>query len=694
MARMGYEKDVAVFPAKCGTPQLAWVELEQAATSFSNANIQMKVLGSACLPAESDIEEHSGYKLMPLDSCFKWLVNPEIVDTYLRQGVHFLTPGWLRHWREYLSDWGFDQQTASEFFHETTSKLVLLDTMVDPGAADLLKEFAEYLDLSWEIIPVGLDYLCMHLENQILEEKLVQQIEDRELQLNQSNQEIANYSMIFDLLGNLTVNQGKSDVIDNILNVFNILFSPRILVFCQENGEKSVLPYQSNEVPSWLEEEHERFRLKEQWHEFPNGFMIRILSGDDSLGCLAVADFNFPEYRENYLKQAINIVPWVNLAISNAHYHEKIEESKKEIQAERDKARNYFNSAKIILIVFDKDGNVSLINQQGLDILGYAEDDVIEKNWFDHFIPDWDRQRTKSGFAQLMSGDIEPVEEFTNPILTKSGEERTILWNNTLLKNEQGEAIGSLSSGKDITERIRITNELEDALGELTRSNQDLEQFAYIASHDLKEPLRMVSSYLRLIEKRYGAVLDESGREFIQFAVDGATRMTKMIGDLLTFSRVGTRGNPFEQFDLKVPVNQAIQNLAVQIHKAEAIISQDSLPEVLADETQLVQVFQNLISNALKYHGEQPVKIHIGAKQIRQKWHFSVSDNGIGIKPENHERIFGIFQRLHTDEEFEGAGIGLSITKRIIERHGGEIWVDSEPGEGSIFYFTLPTRSG
>jgi light-regulated signal transduction histidine kinase (bacteriophytochrome) len=216
-----------------------------------------------------------------------------------------------------------------------------------------------------------------------------------------------------------------------------------------------------------------------------------------------------------------------------------------------------------------------------------------------------------------------------------------------------------------------------------------------VASHDLQEPLRMVTSYLQLIAQRYRGRLDAAADEFIAFAVDGAARMHRLISDLLAYSRVGTRSRAFEPVDCQAALDQALANLEIAIEEAGATVTRDPLPIVPADEGQLVQLFQNLIGNAVKFHGQAPPCVHISAQRRREagdEWYFSVRDNGIGIDPQQFERIFMIFQRLHTMAEYSGTGIGLAICKKIVERHGGRIWVESQPGQGSTFYFTLPAQ--
>ncbi len=245
----------------------------------------------------------------------------------------------------------------------------------------------------------------------------------------------------------------------------------------------------------------------------------------------------------------------------------------------------------------------------------------------------------------------------------------------------------------DITERKRSEKALARQTEELARSNEELERFAYVASHDLQEPLRMVVSYLQLLERRYQGQLDATANEFIGYAVDGASRMQTLIRDLLSYSRVGTRTQAFALTDSAAMVDKAIANLQMAIAESSAIITHDPLPEVMVDASQFAQLFQNLMGNAIKFHGEQPPQIHVSAERIADGWQFSVRDNGIGIEPEYTERIFVIFQRLHRRADYPGTGIGLAICKKIVERHGGRLWIESELGQGSVFYFTIPDRA-
>jgi len=241
-------------------------------------------------------------------------------------------------------------------------------------------------------------------------------------------------------------------------------------------------------------------------------------------------------------------------------------------------------------------------------------------------------------------------------------------------------------------ERKRAQDALTRYARELARSNADLEQFAYVISHDLQEPLRMVMSYMRLLERRYGDNLDARAHTYIEYAVDGAERMGMLIKDLLAYSRVGTKGADFELTPMETVLEDVLANLSVSIEESGAQVTHTSLPVLLADAVQMSQLLQNLIANAIKFCGDAPPQVHISAELIEDVWRFSVHDHGIGIDPKHTDRIFMIFQRLHTQQEYPGTGMGLAICKRIVERHGGRIWVASQPGEGATFYFTIPQQ--
>ena len=260
----------------------------------------------------------------------------------------------------------------------------------------------------------------------------------------------------------------------------------------------------------------------------------------------------------------------------------------------------------------------------------------------------------------------------------------------TAIRDEAGALRGFSKVTRDVTERKLAEDRLQATLSELSRSNLELEQFAYVASHDLQEPLRMVASYTQLLAQRYQGELDDKAKKFIDYAVDGAVRMQRLINDLLAYSRVGRQGKAPEATDSRLPLDEALQNLALAIELSGACVVAEELPTVRVDPSQLGQLFQNLIGNALKFRGAEAPMIRISTCDLGPEWRFSVRDNGLGIEAQYAEKVFVIFQRLHTRLEYPGTGIGLAICKRIVERHSGRIWFESEKGQGSTFHFTLP----
>ncbi|MBT4512587.1 MAG: PAS domain S-box protein [Chloroflexi bacterium] len=358
------------------------------------------------------------------------------------------------------------------------------------------------------------------------------------------------------------------------------------------------------------------------------------------------------------------------------------------LQREKEFAENLVDTAQAIVLVLDPEGRIVRFNPYMEDISGYTLKEMQGRDWFTTFLPGNDQDRIHSIFAQAISDT--QTSGNVNSILTKDGSERFIEWYDKTLKDADGHIVGILAIGQDVTERMRTEEELKQTLEDLKRSNQALEQFAYIVSHDLQEPLRMVASYVQLLEKRYKDHLDQDANDFIKFAVDGAIRMQQMILDILEYSRVGTKDQSFKKVDLNSVLSQVIASLGGQIEVSGALVTSDKLPTVLADEMQIAQLFQNLLGNAIKFRGESTPQIHISCEADNGDWVTSVKDNGIGIPQEFQDRIFAVFRKLHAIGQYPGSGIGLAISAKIVERHGGRIWVESEPEKGSTFFFTIP----
>lgn len=276
----------------------------------------------------------------------------------------------------------------------------------------------------------------------------------------------------------------------------------------------------------------------------------------------------------------------------------------------------------------------------------------------------------------------------------KDGTQIPILSAVTVIRSEDGRAIGSVAVNRDIADQLEIEEALRQRTRTLEARNEDLAQFAYVASHDLQEPLRMITVYLQLLSQRYGGQLDEEANEFIAFALDGAVRMRHLITDLLAYAKIGRSNQVFTQVSLEDVLQQVLANLELRIQETQVTVTHDALPVLTAEKTQMVQLFQNLLSNAIKFRNQTSPAIHISAQQEPAQWIIQVADNGIGMDQGMGERIFTIFQRLHTRQQYPGTGIGLAICKKIAQNHGGTIWVQSEPGKGATFFVALPIAGG
>ena len=357
------------------------------------------------------------------------------------------------------------------------------------------------------------------------------------------------------------------------------------------------------------------------------------------------------------------------------------------------KYRGLLEAAPDAMVVVNQGGEIVLLNLQAEKQFGYRRDEllgqpvknIIPEGFAERLIADRLRS-AEDALAQQIGAGIELTAR------RKDGSEFPIEL--MLSPLESADGILVTAAIRDITTRKTAEAHLLQKVEELNRSNEELGQFAHIASHDLQEPLRMVASYTALLSKRYKGKLDSDADEFIAFAVDGATRMHGLIQDLLAYSRVGSKGNDLLDTSSDDALQQALLNLRGAIQESGALVTHGSLPNVLADETQLIQLFQNLVGNAIKYQRPGVPQVHIAATvNGGKKWTFSVQDNGLGIETQYFERIFGMFQRLHKREEFAGTGVGLAICKKIVERHGGSISVESQPGRGSTFSFDLAGSS-
>jgi PAS domain S-box-containing protein len=375
-------------------------------------------------------------------------------------------------------------------------------------------------------------------------------------------------------------------------------------------------------------------------------------------------------------------------------YARQLELSEQALRRQTSILRLVLESIAEGVVIADADGTLCHSNRAAEEILGLGLVEAPVKDWaavYGCYLPDQVTPHPPQQLPLARALRGETVHE--GEVFIRNERRPQGIWvsiSAAPLRDGEGEPCGGVAAFRDVTARKQADEELRRTVADLARSNEDLQQFAYVVSHDLQEPLRMVSSFCRLLRDRYRGQLDQSADEFIDFAVDGAARMEKLIQDLLAYARIGTRGRRPAPTDSGTAFDQAVGNLGAAIRESGALVARGPLPVVLADESQLGQLAQNLLANAIKFRGAEPPRVHVAAERQDDQWVFSVRDNGIGIAPCDRERIFGVFERLHPASEYPGTGIGLAICRRIVERHGGRIWAESEPEQGSVFHFTLP----
>lgn len=374
---------------------------------------------------------------------------------------------------------------------------------------------------------------------------------------------------------------------------------------------------------------------------------------------------------------------------------EKVDLRTKELGLAHDYNRNLIETSLDPLVTIGPDGKITDVNKATEKVTGYLREELVGTDFANYFT---EPEKAEKGYQQVFQYGL--VRDYPLEIRHRNGILTPVLYNASVYRDESGEVVGVFAAARDVTERKKAEKELREywenleeqvklRTEELAKSNADLKQFTYVASHDLREPLRMITTFLQLLDRRYKSQLVDDAREFIDFAVDGAKRLDKMIIDLLEYSRITNKEMMFSEVDFEEVMDQVNLNLNVVIYENNADITYDLPRNVRADENQMIILLQNLIGNAIKYRNDEKPKIHVSAKQDGNFYVFQVKDNGIGIDSKHLKRIFTIFQRLHTHQEYEGSGIGLSIAQRIVHQHGGEIWAESEPGKGSTFYFTI-----
>ncbi len=563
---------VSAYPDVCVHPQAERMKMVERLFGESESSERTVVLVGGCFmprTGQRPLVEDRLHKVYHADLCFSLLLNKTLIDDYLRAGAYLVTPGWLEVWEQHLADWKFDQPTAQAFFSETTRKLVLLDTGVDPEAAMHLKTCSEYLKLPSERVPTGLDMLRLVLAGIVQDWRRNVAHDEAATAVGKAHRKLADYMLALDLLVKLTRIMTEDEAIHLILELFVMLFGAGNVSYATvvdgTIGTIHATHPESDDarrMHSWIE----RLGAQEDTATTESGFCLRIKYQDETVGIVCAYAVAFPQHESDYLNLALGIVNLCGLAIANAR---------------------------------------------------------------------------------------------------------------TITRREEAE------------DALRLKSEA------LARSNAELEQFAYVVSHDLQAPLRRVLAFGTLLDKEAGPALGDEARDYLARIQKSSLRMQRLIEGLLTYARVSTRGQPFTTVKLAAVIQQALEDLAPRLEESRGRVDVGDVPTVKADELQMYQLFQNLIGNALKFAARgRPPRVRVFSTLLGDgRVTISVEDNGIGFSPQDADRMFQPFQRLHTEEEYPGSGIGLAVCQKIVARHGGTITANGRPGEGSTFIVTLPACS-
>jgi PAS domain S-box-containing protein len=688
----GTEFRVTTFPAACWQSNGNQQMINRTVDAVAHGEAADCVLGCPNrFQTEETIHSHQGQQDARLGTCFEMLVNAEIVRHYMQQGAYLLTPGWLENWKGNVAQWGFEAQALKEFFNESVTRLVLLDTGVLADVETLLAEFSTAAGLPYEILPVGLEHLKLLLSQKQLAWQLQQQSNDDELETIHLKQQLADHAMIFDLMAKLAEMTREEDALQKVMELFQMLFACGRLVYYPllDHEPGKIYNFSSSEiVPETVLSRLAWGQTTQAWCEIDDGFLLQFRHGEETLGILEVGEIAFPEYRARYINIAAAISDVCALAISNARIYQKLYEVSEVLRSERDRVQMYMDIAKVIFVVVGVDGKVLLVNRTGCEILGYPQEEIVGKNWFECFIPENERITVQEKFDQMMSGNVPSTLPYEYHILNKAGQERTVVWLTSPITDHQGAITALLNSGDDVTDRRKT-----EAALMYSQKLAELGTLAAGVAHEINTPLQVITGTSDSLIRRIHS--DGFDSEYFNHKLEILSRSSWRVAEIVRALLAYARFSPVEldEYSLDAIIQDAL--LLIENHlKPDSnihlrILGGDHVPPLYCDRNNISQVLVNLLLNALdsmQAGGEIVIRTDYDPKQ--NKIILQIADQGSGISPEVKDRIFDPF--FTTKPLGRGTGLGLSVVLGIVRAHGGEIVVDSLPGRGSTFILSFP----
>ncbi len=684
------------FPSDCVRPESGWDKIKACLAGVDRDFSQVGIVaGHSCVPGGNPPDSIGPCRIRRQEQCAHLFVSKRTADAYSKDGAYLLIPGWLSRWQQYLTEWGLDQRTAREYFAQFATRLVLLDTGVDEESAGHLQDLASFLGLPFDIEPVGLDTLRLQLENMVLRWRLEAK-ERGPAGLPEPERQAADYATALSLVDRLAGFASEPEVTGAMLDLFTRLFEPgRVAYLPIDGGGPGAMIVRPPSISDAQALTRRLAAVTEDyaWTESGKGFVLPVMHDGERVGVLEIDGIASPEYKEHYLKLALAVGRLCGLAISKARIYGQMKRAEEDLRS----LSRAMEQSPATVVITDTAGNIEYANPKFAETTGYSVEEAIGSNPRILKSGEIPAEEYKELWATISSGR-EWRGEFHNR--RKNGELYWEFASISPIRDSSGNITHYLAVKEDITERKRadesirrLNQNLEQRAAELDAVNKELETFSYSVSHDLRAPLRHIDGFSRALQEDYGDRLDDEGREFLRRVRAASQRMAQLIDDMLMLSRVTRQEIRHEGVNLSALVEDIAADLrqADPERRADFVIA--PALAVQGDYRLLRVVLENLLRNAWKFTSTRAhAIIEFGVTEHGGKRAYFVRDNGVGFDMAYAGKLFGAFQRLHTESEFPGTGIGLATVQRIIRRHGGQAWAEGTPDQGATFYFTIPAR--